>query len=61
MRYFAAQLRFPEDIYAQFDCSVRIPYHTFMEIVGDEATLIIPKPFTPGMKEKLFLTRGGKG
>jgi predicted dehydrogenase len=57
---FAAQLHFPEDVYAQFDCSFKIPYHTFMEIVGDEATLIIPKPFTPGVKEKLFLTRDGK-
>ena len=57
---FAAQLRFPEDVFAQFDCSFKIPYHTFMEIVGDEGTLIIPRPFTPGIKEKLFLTRGGK-
>ncbi len=57
---FAAQLRFPEDVYAQFDCSVKIPYHVFMEIVGDEATLIIPKPFNPGVKESLYLTRGGK-
>lgn len=57
---FTAQLRFPENIFAQFDCSVRIPDHTFMEIVGDEATLIIPRPFTPGVKEKLYLTRAGK-
>jgi D-xylose 1-dehydrogenase (NADP+, D-xylono-1,5-lactone-forming) len=57
---FAAQLRFPDDIYAQFDCSIKIPYHVFMEIVGDEATLIIPKPFNPGVKESLYLTRGGK-
>ena len=57
---FAAQLCFPMDIYAQFDCSIKIPYHVFMEIVGDEATLIIPKPFNPGVKEKLYLTREGK-
>jgi len=57
---FAAQMRFPEDVYAQFDCSVKIPYHVFMEIVGDRATLIIPKPFNPGMKETLFLTKAGK-
>jgi len=57
---FTAQLHFPDDVYAQFDCSVKIPYHVFMEIVGDEATLIIPKPFNPGMKETLYLTRGGK-
>jgi predicted dehydrogenase len=57
---FAAQMRFPEDVYAQLDCSIKIPYHVFMEIIGDEATLIIPKPFNPGVKETLYLTRGGK-
>lgn len=57
---FAAQLHFPDDVYAQFDCSVKIPYHVFMEIVGDEATLIIPNPYNPGVKETLYLTRGGK-
>jgi len=57
---FIAQLHFPEDVYAQLDCSFKIPYHTFMEIVGEEATLIIPRPFTPGMKEKLFLTKAAK-
>ena len=57
---FAAQMRFPEEVYVQFDCSVKIPYHTFMEIVGDEATLVIPKPFNPGVKESLYLTRAGK-
>ena len=57
---FAAQMRFPGDVLAQFDCSFRIPYHVFMEIVGDEATLSIPKPFNPGAKETLYLTRDGK-
>jgi xylose dehydrogenase (NAD/NADP) len=57
---FTAQMRFPENAYAQFDCSVKIPYHVFMEIVGDEATLIIPKPFNPGVKETLYLTKDGK-
>jgi predicted dehydrogenase len=57
---FAAQLRFPGDIYAQFDCSLKVPYHVFMEIVGDEGTLSVPKPFNPGAKEALYLTRGGK-
>ena len=57
---FTAQLRFPQNVYAQFDCSIKIPYHVFMEIVGDEATLIIPRPFNPGPKEKLYLTKDGK-
>jgi xylose dehydrogenase (NAD/NADP) len=57
---FTAQLRFPDDVYAQFDCSLKIPFHSFLEIVGDEATLIIPKPFTPGIKETLYLTYENK-
>jgi xylose dehydrogenase (NAD/NADP) len=57
---FTAQMRFPGDIFAQFDCSVNIPYHAFMEIIGDISTLIIPKPFTPAGNEKLFQSKNGK-
>jgi predicted dehydrogenase len=57
---FAAQLRFTGDVYAQFDCSVKIPYHTFMEIVGDEGTLNVPNPFNLGARETLYLTKSGK-
>jgi D-xylose 1-dehydrogenase (NADP+, D-xylono-1,5-lactone-forming) len=57
---FTAQMRFPNDVFAQFDCSVKIPYHVFMEIVGDVATLIIPNPYNPGSSERLFLGKGGK-
>lgn len=57
---FAAQLRFPDNIHFQMDCSMALPYHVFMEIVGDEAALIIPQPFNPGLKNALYLTRRGK-
>jgi D-xylose 1-dehydrogenase (NADP+, D-xylono-1,5-lactone-forming) len=57
---FVAQMRFPGEVYAQFDCSMVIPDHVFMEFVGDEATLIIPNPFIPGPKKTLYLTRNGK-
>jgi predicted dehydrogenase len=57
---FVAQMRFPGETHAQFDCSFAVPNHTFMELVGDEATLIIPMPFTPQSKEYIFLTRAGK-
>jgi len=57
---FAAQMRFPNDVFAHFDCSIKIPFHVFMEIIGDEGTLIIPKPFNPGAREKLFLIKGNK-
>ncbi len=54
---FAAQMRFPGEVYAQFDCSVKVPYHTFIEIVGDEGTLNVPNPFNPRARELLYLTR----
>ncbi len=57
---FAAQLRFPSDIYAQLDCSFKIPSHVFMEIVGDEGTLSIPQPFNTGSRRTLYLTKAGK-
>jgi predicted dehydrogenase len=57
---FSAQMHFPNEVFGQFDCSIKVPYHVFMEIIGDEGTLIIPKPFNPGAKETLFLVKVGK-
>jgi D-xylose 1-dehydrogenase (NADP+, D-xylono-1,5-lactone-forming) len=57
---FAGQMRFPGDVFAQLDCSFRIPYHVFMEIVGDEGTLNIPQPFNSMEKKLLYLTRDDK-
>ncbi|MEW6094771.1 MAG: Gfo/Idh/MocA family oxidoreductase [Chloroflexota bacterium] len=56
---FAAQLRFPDDIFLQMDVSMARPYHVFMEIVGDEAALVIPQPFNPGLRNALYLSRKG--
>lgn len=56
---FVAQLRFPADITLQLDCSMAAPYHVFMEIVGDEAALVVPQPFNPGLKNALYLARKG--
>ena len=55
---FVGQMRFANDVYAQFDSSFAIPFQTFMEIVGSEGTLSIPKPFKPVLNEKIYLTRG---
>jgi D-xylose 1-dehydrogenase (NADP+, D-xylono-1,5-lactone-forming) len=57
---FAGQMRFDQDILAQFDSSFVIPFHSFMEIVGSEGTLNIPRPFKPETDEKIYLTRGDK-
>ena len=55
---FVGQMRFAHDVYAQFDSSFSTPFQTFMEIVGSEGTVKIPKPFKPGLIEKIYLTRG---
>ena len=55
---FVGQMRFPNDVLLQFDSSFDVPFHSFMEIVGSEGTLNIPKPFKPGENEKIYLIRG---
>lgn len=57
---FLGQMRFRDDVLMQFDSSFAIPFHAFMEIVGSEGTLSIPKPFKPGVNEKIYLTRNDK-
>jgi predicted dehydrogenase len=57
---FVGQMRFDHDVYAQFDSSFVTPLHAFMEIVGSEGTLNIPRPFKPGTDDKIYLTRGDK-
>ena len=57
---FVGQMRFGSDIHAQFDSSFAIPSHSFMEIVGSEGAMSIPKPFKPDVNERIFLTRDEK-
>jgi len=57
---FVGQMRFANNVFAQFDSSFVTPFHTFMEIIGSEGTLNIPKPFKPEVNEKIYLTRGDK-
>lgn len=57
---FVGQMRFENGVIAQFDSSFAIPFHAFVEIVGSEGTLNIPRPFKPGINEKIYLTRGEK-
>jgi predicted dehydrogenase len=57
---FLGQMRFANGVHAQFDCSFAIPFHAFMEIVGSEGTLNIPRSFKPETDEKIYLTRGDK-
>lgn len=57
---FVAQLRFAGGVHTQLTCSMALPYHTYMEIVGTEATLVIPTPYNPGLKPQLYVTHKGK-
>ncbi len=52
---FFGQLKFPGEIYAQFDCGFRTPYRTHIEIIGSKGTLTIPSPFKPGLDEHILL------
>jgi predicted dehydrogenase len=51
-----AQLRFPGEIYAQFECSFALPFEARMEVLGTQGRLMIPTPFKPGEKEHILLT-----
>jgi D-xylose 1-dehydrogenase (NADP+, D-xylono-1,5-lactone-forming) len=57
---FVAQLKFPDDVFVQVDCSIRIPYHTFMEIIGEKGSIYIPHPFNPNAVENLRLALDGE-
>jgi len=55
---FAGQMRFPGDVYAQFDSGFRTPFRAHIEVVGSTGSLLIPTPFKPEQKEKILLRRG---
>jgi D-xylose 1-dehydrogenase (NADP+, D-xylono-1,5-lactone-forming) len=55
---FAAQLRFPRDVVMQCDTGFRAAFRRDVEIVGSEASLLIPNPFKPGPSEPVHLVRG---
>jgi len=57
---FFGQVQFADDVYGQFESSFVMPSHSYMEFVGSEGTLIVPKPYKPFFNEKIFLVRNGK-
>ena len=57
---FAGQLRFPNNVYAQFDCGFRTPFRAHVEIVGNKGSIFVASPFTPGLDVQIRLTAGGK-
>lgn len=57
---FTGQMRFPGEVFAQFDSSFRAPQRSFMELIGSKGVLTVPTPFKPGSKETLILDLDGK-
>lgn len=54
---FFGQMRFPGDIYVQFDSGFQTPLRTHIEIIGSEGIITLPTPFKPGLNEKFTLQR----
>ena len=57
---FAGQLRFPNNVYAQFDCGFRAPDRTHMEFAGSDGSLMLTRPFKPFLNEEMILMRGAE-
>lgn len=53
---FTGQMRFPNNVFAQFECGFRTPQRTHMELVGDKGNIIIKTPFNPILNEKIIVT-----
>jgi xylose dehydrogenase (NAD/NADP) len=53
---FTGQMRFPNNVFAQFDCGFRTPQRTHMELVGDKGNIIIKTPFNPILNEEIIVT-----
>lgn len=57
---FFGQMRFGNGVCAQFDSGFQSPLRTYIEIVGSEASMNIPIPFTPGHVNEITIQRGGE-
>lgn len=55
---FTGQMRFADNVVAQFDSGFRAPFRTHMEIVGSSATITVPRPFKPDARGQFLITRG---
>jgi xylose dehydrogenase (NAD/NADP) len=58
--HFVGQLRFPKNVFAQFDSSFRTVFRTHLEIVGSQGSITVTHPFTPGKEETVQLYRDDK-
>jgi predicted dehydrogenase len=56
---FSGLLRFDEGATANIYAGFRVPYRTWLEILGDAGVLTVPNPFRPGPLETLELEQNG--
>ncbi len=56
---FAGQMRFHNGILAQFDSSFSLSERAEVEICGENASLLIPMPYKPGIEDYVVLRKGG--
>jgi predicted dehydrogenase len=45
---FTGALAFADGVVGHFDCGFVVPRRAGLEVVGEEATILVPDPFTPG-------------
>ena len=57
---FVGQMRFPNNVYAQFDSGFRTPFRTHIELVGDQGSLTVPKPFIAKPDGEIILSDGNE-
>jgi D-xylose 1-dehydrogenase (NADP+, D-xylono-1,5-lactone-forming) len=57
---FVGQMRFADNIHAQFNSSFVTHFDNYMEIVGTTGILRIPHPAKPAAHDKMYLTRDDK-
>lgn len=55
---FVGQMRFPEDVLAQFDSGFRSTLRMVMEFVGDQGRITLTNAFKPDANSQLYLRRG---
>ena len=57
---FIGQMKFANEIHSQFDSGLRSPLRSMIEIVGTDASLMIPDPFKPGKSSEIYLSRNNE-
>jgi predicted dehydrogenase len=58
--FFFGQMKFPGDVYAQFDCGFRSPDRQHLEVVGSAGAIRVPVPFKPRLDETITLYKDDK-